>query len=138
MPIKGLLFATACACAALAACSSSSSSSTPPPCNDDPFECSSGKTCWAPHDPSQFDCVTSGAGKLGDSCLSVVGPPDCGDGLMCLQLTTQSSGTCTPFCDGSHPCPNGELCAQVNFGGTVTTHACASPQGRPDGGGGGD
>ncbi len=97
-------------------CSSSSGASTPLPCNENPWECQAGQTCW-PKDPTTFACLNSGAGKVGDACLDAVGSPTCGDGLACLQLTS-SDGTCAAYCsktDPSRACPSGQTCTALTL-----------------------
>jgi hypothetical protein len=93
------------------ACSSSSSSNAPPPCNENPWTCPGGQTCW-PATQGTFACLNSGAGKAGDACQDTVGSATCGAGLACLQVGA-SGGLCSPYCDNtdtSHACAAGETC----------------------------
>ena len=108
----------------LACSSSSGSSGPPPPCNENPWECPSGQTCW-PKDQTSFQCLNSGPGKAGSSCNDTVGIPTCGDGLACLQLPP-ATGTCVPFCDNtdpSHACGAGAIC-QTAIIGASQVHLC--------------
>jgi hypothetical protein len=109
------------------ACSSSSSSSSSSACNEDPFACAAGTTCWAADTAGNFSCLKSGAAKKGDSCLNTVANPTCGDRLACLQLNT-AGGTCLAYCDPSRPgegCSQGEQCELAALQGTSKTfHVC--------------
>ncbi len=108
------------------ACSSSSSPGTQP-CNDNPWECASGQTCWSTAQ-STFACLNSGPGAAGDVCVNSVGTPTCGDGLTCLQTSTTSSGTCVQYCDPtnpSHACPTGLTCQTADLiSGGALFHVC--------------
>jgi hypothetical protein len=122
------------------ACSSSSpSSGAPTPCNENPWECTAGQTCW-PKTAAVFACLNSGGGKVGSACLDTVGVATCGDGLTCLQTGT-SGGVCTQYCDNtdvSHACPSGQMCATASFvGGGPQFQICVAPGAlTPDAGGG--
>ena len=106
-----------------AACSSSSSSSSAP-CNTQPFTCAAGTTCWPADNAADFACLKSGGGKAGDTCQNTPSTATCGDGLMCLQLTT-TEGHCVPYCDTAHVCPTGQACTAAQLVGTsVITHVC--------------
>jgi hypothetical protein len=105
------------------ACSSSSSKGTTP-CNENPWECGSGQTCW-PSSDTAFACLNSGAGQVGDSCFDSVGTPTCGDGLGCYQMAV-SGGVCAAYCDPtdpSHACSNG-ICDLVVAQTGAETHLC--------------
>jgi hypothetical protein len=113
---------------AVLACSSSSSpSASQPPCNEDPWECPAGQTCWST-DPTGFACLNSGPGAAGSACNNTVGAPTCGDGLVCLQFTPPALGACLPYCDPTdpaHACPSGETCQIIAMGqGPMLIHAC--------------
>jgi hypothetical protein len=122
------------------ACSSSSGSSAPPPCNESPWECPGGQTCW-PATQSTFACLNSGTGSAGDACQDTVGSATCGAGLACLQIGT-SGGLCSPYCDNtdpSHACPAGETCQTVQLlgGSGLEFHACVGAgTSNPDAGSG--
>jgi hypothetical protein len=124
-PIALAIIALALAC--------STTSSTPPPCNENPWSCPAGQTCW-PKNTTSFACLNSGSGTVGGACESSVGIATCGDGLACLQ-TTASAGTCVAYCDNtdtSHACPFGQTCDMAVLAGT-TIQVCvgaapASPE----------
>ena len=132
----------------LAACSSSSAGpSTPPPCNQDPWECSSAQTCW-PESVSAFDCLNAGPGALGAACENTVGSPTCGARLACFQSNPTAMGACLAYCsttDPSHACTGGAVCETAFLGGTGGPEfsICMSPNtgddaGTPADGGAGD
>lgn len=103
----------------LAACSSTSGGSSTTPCNENPFECTSGQTCWPKDAVPTFACLNSGPGKKGDSCQNTPGSATCGDGLACLQLAS-AGGTCVAYCDSTntaHACASGETCTLAYLGG---------------------
>jgi hypothetical protein len=123
----------------IAACSSSSS---PASCNQNPFACPTGQTCWVGSGPDDYACFGSGRGVVGDPCTPLPGSPSCGDRLACVSSGPAGSpmGTCAAFCDptnsASHGCPPGELCQSVTLpGGTQSFNACVAPT--PDSGGAG-
>jgi hypothetical protein len=102
------------------ACSSSSTPAAPPPCNEDPWECPTGQTCW-PKDQTSFECVNVGAGAAGDACVDSPGAATCGAGLACFQTSTTGQGSCTLYCDNTdanHPCPAGQTCETALLLGT--------------------
>ncbi len=124
---------------AVLACSSSSSpGATKPPCNEDPWECPAGQTCW-PSDPSGFQCLNSGPGTAGSACDNTLGAPTCGDGLACLQFTPPGLGTCLAYCDPTdpiHACPGGQTCQAILEGsGGTTLHVCTGAAAMGGGGG---
>jgi hypothetical protein len=126
---KGLSAPSALVAGLLALACSSSSSSSPPPCNEDPFQCPAGQTCWA-KDASTFACLPSGAGQYGDSCQPVAGTGTAprGDGLVCV-ATTNAGGKCIHYCSPSgtaHTCSSG-TCTAAAFGGPngPLTYVCA-------------
>jgi hypothetical protein len=110
-----------------------SNSSGAQPCNEDPWECAAGQTCW-PKDESTFECLNSGSGTAGSVCQDSVGIATCGDGLACLQ-TSEASGRCAQYCDNTdtrHACPAGLTCQtalvvgssiQICVGGSSTIDA---------------
>jgi hypothetical protein len=90
---------------------SSSSGSGGQMCNENPWECPAGQTCW-PKDESSFACFNSGPGQAGDACQNAVGYPSCDDGLACLETGT-GGGICSAYCDSanpSHACSAGQTC----------------------------
>jgi hypothetical protein len=121
--------------ASLALACSSSSSSSPPPCNEDPWECGSGQTCW-PQNTTSFACLNSGAGTAGSACEDSPGVATCGDGLECFQTSETASGICSPYCDNtstSHACPSGMLC-EMDLVGATTVQICIATGSAADGG----
>ncbi|HEY8076488.1 MAG TPA: hypothetical protein VIF62_20325 [Labilithrix sp.] len=122
-----------------AACSSSSSSNSSPPCNQEPFQCAAGTTCWS-KDGATFACEPSGPGAYGDACTPAAGASSpCGDGLICLQ-TTNAGGKCVHLCsqtDPAHGCATG-TCTAAAFGSASgpITYVCAGGTGPTDAGGG--
>jgi hypothetical protein len=116
----------------VAACSSSNST----PCNQNPWECPTGQTCW-PDTATSFECLNSGPGQIGSACEDSVGTATCGDGLACL-ATNGVNGTCTPYCsntDPSHACTGGALCATATLlGSSITFQICATGVLATDGG----
>lgn len=95
-------------------------------CANDPFACPAGKTCgFADVNGAKLECLPSGASVLGDACKNIVGAPECGDELICLQLQGDPGGTCRPFCDAAHPCAEGS-CSPVNTAAGNVFHVCVS------------
>lgn len=128
------------ACTTSACSNSSSPSAARPPCNEDPWQCPAGQTCW-PTDTNGFQCLNSGPGAAGSACDNTIGASTCGDGLACLQFTPPALGTCLPYCDAadpSHACSAGSTCQIIGEGntGTTTIHACIA-NGAASGDGGG-
>jgi hypothetical protein len=67
-----------------------------------------------------FACLPSGAGKKGDACTNTPGMTMCGDGMLCLQLSS-AGGQCAPFCETSgtaHACAAHETCRAAALVGT--------------------
>lgn len=124
---KSILAALVLSGACLIACSSSSPSLGSKPCNEDPWQCSAGQTCW-PTVAGTFACLNSGAGAFASPCQDTLGVPTCGDGLACVQ-SSASNGVCTKYCDNtdvSHACPSGLACetAELLTAGGAQTHLC--------------
>ncbi|HTQ42105.1 MAG TPA: hypothetical protein VMI75_05050 [Polyangiaceae bacterium] len=107
---------------AVAACSSSSSGgggSSSTPCNENPWECPSGQTCW-PQSQTAFACLNAGSGAVGSACQDTAGAPTCGAGLFCLQSAGATAGTCVAYCsnmDTQHACTGGAACEPAALGG---------------------
>lgn len=120
------------------ACSSedSNGSKTVVPCNQDPWSCPAGQTCWL-NDlaAGTFKCLNSAAGVAkGAACQNIVGSPTCGDGLACLQLVGGSTGACTTFCDrtkADRGCAAGEDCVQVMVQGASSSFFACAPRAVP-------
>jgi hypothetical protein len=122
---------------AVAACSSSSSPVAPTPCNENPWLCGAGQTCWPSDQVGGFKCLNSGAAKKGEACQNTIGAPSCGDGLACLQLVGVPNAYCGSFCDptnAAHACGASETCLPLKLGSSIE-HVCAStavPDAGPD------
>jgi hypothetical protein len=128
---------------AVTACSSSSSGggggSSSTPCNEDPWECPSGQTCW-PQSATAFACLNAGPGALGSTCADTAGTPTCGAGLFCLQSAGATAGTCVAYCsttDTQHACTGGAVCSLAalnNTNGTEFSVCVPMATGGGDGG----
>jgi hypothetical protein len=105
----------------VAACSDSSAAPAVP-CNEDPWECGAGHTCW-PVSTTAFDCLVSGMGKAGDACQNVTNSPACTDGMACLE-PGPAGGVCVPYCDATHTCPAGTTCTMGALDGTTPFQVC--------------
>lgn len=116
--------------ALLLACSSSETSEAPkPPCNEDPWQCAAGQTCWPKDETVAFACLNSAAGKAkGDSCSNLIGTPTCGDGMACFQAIGDSTGKCVTYCDtakAGRGCAAGETCTTAMLSGSSSKfHIC--------------
>jgi hypothetical protein len=123
----------------LAACSSSSSTTGVKPCNEDPFQCPAGQTCWIKDQTGVFACLNSqSSAKKGDACVNIQGSPSCGDGMLCFQQLNEATGHCVDYCDNTvagKGCAAGELCREAGFQSNLKVHVCigATPAGN-DGG----
>jgi hypothetical protein len=123
----------------VAACSSSSGggNNATTLCNQNPWQCPAGQTCWPNDQQGDFACLDSGKGQAGAACMDVVGTPACADGLFCAPQTSGSaSGICAPYCDettAGHGCASGEQCEQITVVNTIV-HACTSPSSGTDAG----
>jgi hypothetical protein len=118
--------------AALAiACGSSQSAAAP--CNENPWQCAAGQTCWpqACTCPSgmacdttsctpQLGCIASVSGKrAGEDCTLQIGQSTCGDLQTCVAFE-DGGGACRAFCDPSNPdrgCSADFVCATLTVGG---------------------
>lgn len=92
------------------------------PCNEHPWTCPAGQTCWLDASATAYACLNSGQGTDGDTCMNYGGSPTCTDMHGCFQLQGQPQGTCTPYCDNTDPqlaCPGGRLCQQLTINGLV-------------------
>ena len=96
--------------------------STTVPCNEDPWSCPAGQTCWSNDTGAGFACLNSGSGLDGEACENYLGTPTCTDAHGCVQLNEGQPGLCAPFCDPSdpaHACPEGRLCQMYNYAGSI-------------------
>jgi hypothetical protein len=116
------------------ACSSSSSpAAASTPCNEAPFSCPTGQTCWVNTAGSAFECLDSAAGvSAGASCVDTGGKPTCGDAQLCYQGLSSTSGVCVSYCDptsAAHGCPSGYSCGELEIeaNATLTTYVCVPP-----------
>ena len=115
-----------------AACSSAKSTpagALTAACNEDPFKCAAGQTCWAAEcvcpmgqacDLSncvpRLACLPSAPGKkLQDPCQNTVSTPTCSDGQKCVEFAAGKGG-CLAYCDAVHPCQDGETCVALKEG----------------------
>jgi len=105
------------------ACSSSSGNGSGAdasvPCNENPWECPAGQTCW-PMNATTFTCLNAGPGALGATCANTAGSPTCGAGLACFQAIGTATGTCVAYCSTtstSHPCTGPDVCETADLGG---------------------
>lgn len=110
----------------LLACSSSESTpAATVPCNEDPWQCPAGQTCWPKDTTGGFACLNSAAGKAkGDSCTNIIASPSCGDGLACFQGVGDSTGRCVAYCDSvkaGRGCAAGETCQTAMLAGSSAT-----------------
>jgi hypothetical protein len=109
----------------LVACSSEDAPATPVPCNQDPWTCPAGQTCWPKDQAGAFACLNSAAGvKLGDACTNTIGTPSCGDRLACFQAVGAATGTCVAYCDrtkADRGCGAGQTCQTATLAGTSAT-----------------
>lgn len=120
----------AAAAIAVVAASACSTHDAGKPCNDNPWQCSSGQTCWPVQctcsgsgscDPTnctpRFDCTASVAGRAaGQSCENKIGKATCGDDQACIGFADGGTPTCSAFCDSSHPCPSDQACVPLTLG----------------------
>jgi len=87
---------------------SSDGGDPPPPCNEDPWTCGPGQTCWPNAAGDDFACLNGAAGMgEGTPCGLFSGTVTCGPGLFC------TGGFCRHFCDPEDPnrgCPDGQIC----------------------------
>jgi hypothetical protein len=105
--------------AALGACGNSfeeSNAPPPPPCNEDPWSCQAGQTCWV--DPQDtYQCLNQGPGELGQDCMLTIGTPTCKAALFCA-AGGMDTPKCVPFCDNTDPnraCPEGMVCQRLGL-----------------------
>ena len=111
------------------------------PCNEDPWKCPDGQTCWLGGEPASdgswdgtFECLNSRPnGKAGCSCNLKIGIPSCADDLYCLILLGEDAPAphCTFFCDNKspdHACPVGFYCGPVSVS-SQTINLCIPESG---------
>ena len=116
----------------LAACSSTSGTSgvfaAAKPCNEDPFQCPAGQTCWIKDQTGAFGCLNSQpSAKKGDACVNIQGSPSCGDAMLCFQQLGEATGHCVDYCDNTvagKGCAANELCREAQFQTGAKVHVC--------------
>jgi hypothetical protein len=95
-----------------------------PPCDQNPWSCGAGKTCWVTDQTGSYSCIAAGTKQTGETCTPLLGTTECGEGLLCLQTSTSIPGSCVSFCDSQHPCASGEcMQARINNVGPIV-HVC--------------
>ena len=131
---SGSLFALVLLALAAPGCSENPGASgggapEPPPdgrCYEDPLSCEDGTVCaFDDEDGVSMTCLPAGKGAKGAACKNVAKAPECGEGLVCLQLKGADEGTCTPFCDAAEDCSGGLECANITTDGGKKFFACA-------------
>jgi hypothetical protein len=118
--VRAPFFAVAALLSVACASSNDAADAGPEQCNDNPWMCTAGTTCWPSDALSHVACLPSKAGaKKGDACIDSFGAATCGDAMACLQPLTTKPGTCVPYCstsDPAHGCAAGESCLQGHLG----------------------
>lgn len=95
-------------------------------CYQNPLGCEEGTTCsFDDEDGKSMSCLPAGEKKAGDGCKNVAGAPECGEGLVCIQLAGADSGTCKRYCDGPSDCSGGDECAKITTSAGRRFYACA-------------
>lgn len=118
---------------------------TPPtPCNERGGECPAGQVCWPNAAQNGFACLNAAAGVgEGSPCVNIVGSPTCDEGLACVMLQGQASGSCMKYCDpaiAGKGCEASQMCTQLLIPGVGKAYVCVGSGPAPDGGtdGGGE
>jgi hypothetical protein len=143
------LFALSClaVATALGACSSdddggddeadgNTTTNGPKPCNEDPWQCADGQTCWINQNLSAFQCLPSAAGQIGDECQFIGGQVSCADDLVCIMAANSMFGVCTPYCDPEHACPAMSQCNTYQMQNSGLQIKACTPSGGAGGAGG--
>jgi hypothetical protein len=111
-------------------------------CNEDPWSCPAGQTCWLDANAAPT-CLNSGAAQKGEACTPIAGNAACADDLFCFQAQGQATGTCLTFCDNTDPqhgCTAPEQCGTAAIptnSGNVTFQVCVDLAGSGGAGGAG-
>jgi hypothetical protein len=127
------------------------SSAAAAPCNEDPFQCGAGETCWpqectcpssAACDPTdctpRFQCAASADRRPGDSCRLDIGSVGCGDLQTCVAIAGSGvGGVCRYYCDptaADRGCATGFTCVRLGVGSssTATENVCLPTQSDAD------
>jgi hypothetical protein len=102
-------------------------------CNEAVDSCEKGTTCWVNQGVTGYECLPSGKGLQGDSCLIREGIPTCADGLFCVPLRKDATiKNCSPLCDPSdgNSCKKltaAAQCERVNVRSLGPIYACVLP-----------
>jgi len=114
LPAFAAALAGAVLVVSMGACGGDDFESPPPkPCNEDPWVCGSGQTCWVNQAGTGFECLNAGPGAEGAACDLTIGAVACQAGLFC-----NTAHVCGRFCDSQDPekaCPEGLMCAAVGI-----------------------
>lgn len=117
--------------AALLAVGCDATPTGPKPCNEDPFQCVNGETCWPNKGSTGFECLGGGAGQVGDTCQLVAGAPTCGQRLICIMQQESTTGVCAQYCDPpavNRACLGGDVCAAFILAESgMPIKACVAP-----------
>ena len=92
------------------------------PCNEDPWTCPAGQTCWSNEAGDGFACLNSGPELDGEACQNYLGTPTCTDAHGCVQLDQSQPGICAPYCsatDPSHTCSDSRVCQMFDYNGSI-------------------
>ncbi len=103
---------------------------TSKPCNEDPWVCPTGQSCWFNADGTAYQCLNQGPGQEGSDCDPYYGSPSCAAGLFCLKTVQNDPGACRRFCSNTEPgrvCLNGEQCTPVAGPKQLATILVCSP-----------
>ena len=128
------------------ACSSAPAGATP--CNQAPWQCGGGSTCWpdcvcpagqtctTANCTLQFSCLASKAGvSAGENCSLQNGSPQCGDNQTCVSFEDAGAGTCRTYCDQNKGCGPQDNCVDLRVGSSsATERVCLPPNESVDGG----
>lgn len=108
------------------------------PCNELGGACPAGQVCWPNASQTGFECLNAavGAGK-GSTCVNTLGSATCDEGLACVMLQGQTSGSCMTYCDpaiAGKGCEAGETCTQFMLPGVGSAYVCLGAVPEQDGG----
>lgn len=110
----------------------------PAPCNERGGECPTGQVCWPNASLNGFACLNAAVGvEEGASCVNTAGSATCGEGLACVMLMGQSSGSCMAYCDpaiAGKGCAAGQTCTQFVIPDVGSAYVCIGAAEQPDAG----
>ncbi len=104
-------------------------------CDEDPWQCAAGQTCWFNQTGDGVQCLNSGPRTEGDECQPMAGSPSCGDLMLCVG-NAMGVGQCRRYCASATPCkacPAGFDCRGISFRNQATdeiianTNVCLPP-----------